>query len=378
MGAYRFSIAWTRVYPEGSGEVNQAGLDFYRRLVSGLRERGIEPVATLYHWDLPQALQDDGGWPNRATIDAFTEYAGTVASALGDHVGTWITHNEPWVAAFLGHLEGVFAPGLRDWGLALRAAHHILVSHGQATEVIRSETDRAQVGIALDCRPSVPADDESVTANQHFDGFRNRWFFDPVFGLGYPADMLDLYERSGRLGTGLGSFVADGDLEIIATPIDVLGINYYTTIRVEQGSEERDVPEGAVGPNPPPGFTEMGWRIDPAGLYGFLKRVDVEYGPKSIIISENGASFSDGPDSDGQIEDRRRIAYLRDHIREVLRARDGGIPVDGYYVWSFLDNLEWTQGFDQRFGLVWVDPVTTDRIPKSSFYWYQDLISGSM
>lgn len=371
VNAYRFSVAWTRVIPDGDGAVNPAGLDFYRRLVSGLVERGIEPCLTLYHWDLPQALQDKGGWVSRATIDAFVRYASITAEALGDDVGSWITHNEPWVSTFLGHLEGVFAPGLTDWRTALTVGHNILVSHGKAVRALRDTLPNARVGIALDCRPSYPADDDAVDSNRRFDGFRNRWFFDPVFGRGYPEDMVSIYSSLGRMDSSL---VRDGDMEEIAVPIDFLGLNYYTTLPIDVAGVEREESEGPMGPNPPPEFTEMGWRVDPAGLKKFLERIADDYSPESIFITENGASYSDGPDDDGLIHDQRRIDYLDSHIDAALAA---DAPVDGYYVWSFLDNLEWLLGFSQRFGLVWVDQITGRRIPKDSYYWYRDRISAA-
>lgn len=374
VGAYRFSIAWTRVIPDGVGEVNHSGLDFYRRLVDGLLERDIEPWVTLYHWDLPQALQDEGGWASRDTVGAFARYSETVTRALGDRVRNWITHNEPWVAAFLGHLYGVFAPGVTDWRVALRAAHHILVSHGRATEVIRGLAPDASVGIAVDCRPVRRRSDDQAAA-RHFDGFRNRWFFDPLFGKGYPDDVVDAYRRAGRLEGDPPGFVQDGDMEVIATPLDFLGLNYYTTLPVAVGAEERDDPERAPGSDQPPGFTEMGWAIDAGGLHSYLLHLHEVYDPGSIVITENGASFSDSPDEDGLVRDDRRIAYLAEHVQAVVEAVEKGVPVDGYFVWSLLDNLEWTQGFDQRFGLVWVDHQTQVRIPKNSYGWYRDVAS---
>lgn len=372
--AYRFSTAWTRVIPDGDGEVNQAGVDFYRRLVDGLRARDIEPYLTLYHWDLPQALQDQGGWRSRATIDAFARYAGVMAEALGDHVDQWITHNEPWVASFMGHLEGRFAPGIEDWPTALTAAHHILVSHGRSARRIKETSGDSQVGITLDCRPAKPSDESAAPAAQRFDGFRNRWFFDPVFGLGYPTDMVDIYRSEGWLPQDL---IRDGDMEEIAAPIDFLGINYYTTVEISGDIEYAEPTEGPVGPDPDEDFTEMGWRTDPQGLADFVERVSREYSPRSILVTENGASYSDGPGPDGEIHDQRRIDYLDRHIDAVMSAREDGVPVDGYFVWSLMDNLEWLAGFTQRFGLVWVDPDTLERIPKDSYRWYRDRIRES-
>ncbi|HSM44409.1 MAG TPA: GH1 family beta-glucosidase [Acidimicrobiia bacterium] len=375
--AYRFSTAWTRVIPDGDGEVNHAGIRFYRRLIDGLVERGIEPFLTLYHWDLPQALQDRGGWTTRETIDAFARYARIMAEELGDGVGRWITHNEPWVTAFLGHRDGVFAPGMTGWETGLTAGHNLMVSHGRATQAIRDVVSDARVGIALDCRPSVPADENSVDTNRYFDGFRNRWFFDPVFGHGYPEDMVDDYTRRGHLRDGLATFVSDGDLEEIAAPIDFLGLNYYTTLTITAGADESNEPEGPVGPDPLERYTEMGWRNDPGGLNDFLARVSTDYGPQSILVTENGASYSDGPDEEGNIDDRRRIEYLDSHIAAVMTARGRGIPVDGYFAWSLLDNLEWIEGLSQRFGLVWIDEHTGERIPKASYHWYRQRIEAA-
>jgi len=371
--AYRFSVAWTRVIPDGDGEVNRAGLDFYRRFVEGMRSRGITPYLTLYHWDLPQPLQDRGGWASRNTVDAFARYAGVLADALGDHVGHWITQNEPWVSAMLGYKDGYFAPGIADWSQALSASHHLLLSHGRATEEIRSRLGNAAVGIAIDCRPTAPAtpSEEDRSAAEHFDGFRNRWFFDPVFGLGYPEDMMSLYVDKGKVEPEM--IIADGDLDEIAAPIDFLGLNYYTTVSVGAGAEETDETEMAPTVDPTPGYTETGWKIDPDGLRRYLEHLSASYSPASILITENGASYSDGPDETGEIDDWRRIDYLRDHIAAVIEARENGVPVDGYFVWSFLDNLEWLDGFSQRFGLVWVDTNTMQRIPKRSFDWYAEV-----
>ncbi|MCI0543387.1 MAG: GH1 family beta-glucosidase [Actinobacteria bacterium] len=372
VGAYRFSIAWTRVLPDGTGEVNPRGLAFYLRLVDGLVERGIEPWATLYHWDLPQTLQDRGGWVRRETVDDFAVYARVVAEALGDRVGVWLTINEPWVAAYLGHLYGVFAPGLEDWGAALRAAHHLLLAHGRAAVRLR-EHSGGRVGVAIDCRPARPAGPEDVQASRHFDGFRNRWFFDPVMGKGYPDDVLDHYVATGRFDPAI---IGETDMEEIAVPLDLLGLNYYTTTAVRTGDEEFDEPAREPGSPAADGYTEMGWAIDPGGLRDYLVTLHDLYGPQSIVVTENGASYGDGPDAQGRIRDERRIDYLRAHIDAVMEARGLGVPVDGYFVWSLLDNLEWTLGFDQRFGLVWVDHQTQERIPKESFYWYRDVATG--
>lgn len=377
--AYRFSVAWTRILPDGTGRVNQPGIDFYSALIDELLAAGITPYLTLYHWDLPQALEDRGGWRARSTVDAFAEYAGVVAGALGDRVKHWITHNEPWVAAFVGHRDGAFAPGRTDFGEALAASHHLLLSHGAAVPIIREAVPGAHVGIAIDCRPAMPATtrEADVDAHRHFDGFRNRWYFDPVFGKGYPADIVRDYRAAGHFEEAVPPFIQPGDMGRISAPIDFVGINYYTSLAVRAGAEESEDTGVAPGGPAPEGYTEMGWPITPGALTGFLRRVWDTYRPRSIIVSENGASYSDGPGPDGTIDDARRIRYLTRHVEAVGRARGGGVPVDGYFVWSLLDNLEWTSGFDQRFGLVWVDHETQERRPKGSFHWYRELIGGS-
>lgn len=371
--AYRFSIAWTRVLPEGTGRIDETGLDFYSRLVDGLLDVGITPWVTLYHWDLPQILEDRGGWPERSTVEAFVDYTDVVTQRLGDRVKQWITINEPWVAAFLGYRDGVHAPGRRSWADALSAGHHLLLAHGRAVPVIRANAVEASVGIALDCRPSFPASDEpeDVLAEKHFDGWRNRWFFDPIFGGGYPDDMVATYHDRGRFPEEKAPFDLPGDQAEIATPMDFLGINYYTSLGIAAGDEEEDEPERPPGSEQPEGFTEMGWRNTPEALTRFLERVHREYGPSRIVVTENGASYSDPPDSN----DERRIEYLRTHIDAVQAAIEAGVPVTGYFVWSLLDNFEWALGYTQRFGLVWVDHDTLERVPKQSFAWYGQRIA---
>ena len=377
VNAYRFSAAWTRVLPDGTGEVNAAGLEFYDKLVDGLLARGVEPWLTLYHWDLPQALQDAGGWPDRESVDWFTQYTQVMVDHFGDRVTNWITINEPWVSAFLGHRDGIFAPGEQSFSSALRAAHHQLLAHGRAVRVIKEAVPDARVGIALDCRPAIPASDwaADVAAAIHFDGFRNRWFFDPVFGKGYPADMVEDYSATGRLPADL---ILPGDLEVIAEPIDFCGINYYTSIRIDASSKETDFTEGPVGNPAAPGYTEMGWRIDPDALGNYLRLVHDTWQPASLVITENGASFSDEPGPEGQVHDELRIDYLDQHIAQIEQLREEGLPIDGYFVWSFLDNLEWVSGFAQRFGLVHVDHTTQARTIKDSGYWYRDRIAAGI
>jgi beta-glucosidase len=316
--------------------VNQRGLDFYRRLIDALLEAGITPWVTLFHWDLPQALQDQGGWAARGTVDAFVRYAEVMAGALGDRVTHWITQNEPWVAAVLGHVEGIFAPGIRDWATGLKAGHHLLLSHGESIAAIRSHSQDAKIGLALDCRPGGPASSspEDQAAWKHFDGYRNRWFFDPIFGRGYPDDMVSAYRQRGRIDDL--SWVEPGDLEKIASPIDFIGINYYTSLMVKAGGEESEDTGVDPGADPPAGYTEMGWQVTPAALADFLKRVQTEYWSGSIYVTENGASYSDGPGPDGAIADDRRIEYMRGHIAAVESAIEAGVPVAGFFYWSLL------------------------------------------
>jgi beta-glucosidase len=377
INAYRFSTAWTRIIPDGSGETNEAGLGFYSDLVDELIRNDITPWLTLYHWDLPQGLQDQGGWLNRDTIDAFVRYADATSAALGDRVTNWITHNEPWVASHLGYGVGQFAPGIAEFGSALVAAHNILVSHGRSVPVIRNNSAGSQVGIALDCRPSHPASDDpaDIAAERTHNGFRNRWFFDPVFGKGYPADTVAVVEERKIFDSPGLPFVEAGDLDEIAVPIDFLGLNYYTSVAVS--ADDPDA-EGVVlpeGPDQPPNYTEMGWEITPDALTEYLVKLNDEYAPASIVITENGASYSDRPGEDGAIHDLRRIAYLESHLRASAVACDRGVPLDGYFVWSLLDNLEWVAGYSQRFGIIWVDHASGQRIPKDSYHWYRKVVS---
>ena len=369
--AYRFSVAWTRVLPDGVGDINEEGMQFYERLVDGLLERGIEPWLTLYHWDLPQALQDRGGLVSDQFPKWFSSYAEIVAQRLGDRVKRWITINEPWVAAFAGHRFGLHAPGIQDWTSALAAAHHLLVGHGRATKTIRSIAPEAKIGIALDCR-DVNAASESPTdiaAARHFDGYRNRWFFDPVFGKGYPADMLEAYAAAGRIPVDL---IKDGDLDEIAVPTDFCGLNFYTSVVIGAGSEELEPPAGRVGIPPTPGHTGMGWLIDPDALGSFLRRMHTDWDVNQICITENGMALNTGPDHGGRVRDQERVDFIAAHLEAMEGAIADGVPVSAYFMWSFMDNLEWRSGFSQRFGMVHVDHETQVRTLKDSALWYRD------
>lgn len=374
--AYRFSIAWPRILPAGRGAVNQPGIDFYSRLVDGLLAAGIRPIPTLFHWDLPQALQDAGGWPNRDSVAAFTDYADVISRALGDRVKDWITHNEPWCTTMLGHVLGVHAPGLRDWYAGLRTAHHVLLSHGEAAARLRANTPGGRVGIALNFEPAVAASPSSADfhAARWWDGYFHRWFLDPIFGRNYPADMVDYYTRATFLPHGL-DFVQPGDLDIIATPLDFFGVNYYTR-HVARGSSPDNLPQ-TIFPAPEAERTQMGWEVVPDTFYDLINRLHFEYRIPQILITENGCSYIDHPDAAGRVADPRRIAFLDGHLRALHRAMQNGAPVMGYLQWSLLDNYEWAEGYTQRFGLVYVDYATQQRVIKDSGYWYRQVIQAN-
>jgi beta-glucosidase len=367
LNAFRFSIAWPRIVPDGRGRVNEPGLDFYDRLVDELLAADIRPFVTLYHWDLPQALEDAGGWPERATAEAFAEYAELVARRLGDRVRHWVTHNEPYCSSWLGYAVGAHAPGRTDPAAAVPAAHHVLLSHGLAVEVLRRESPDAEVGIVLDSWPVYPLSDDprDVEAAWEADGFRNRLFFDPVLRGQYPEDVLE------RLGA-TSPPIRDGDLATIAEPIDFVGLNNYsrTIVAANGDGGPRNVPATDAP------MTAMGWEIYPHGIYEVLARLHREYGVSSLYVTENGAAFPDVRGHDGRIDDPERIEYLAEYLGAVSGAIADGVPVHGYFVWSLLDNFEWSHGYSKRFGLLYVDFPTLERIPKSSFYWYRDLIGA--
>jgi beta-glucosidase len=368
---YRFSIAWPRIFPSGSGQLNQKGLDFYRKLVDGLHKRNIRPMTTLYHWDLPQALQDQGGWANRDTASRFAEYAATVYRALGDGVTDWITHNEPWVVAFVGNAFGTHAPGLKDWGKALQVSHNLLLSHGLATQAYRATNSKnGQIGLTLNLAPMYPVSDKPAdkAAAYRYDGFQNRWFLDPVFKGAYPADMLPYYEKK----YGSLSYIKPEDLKIINAPIDFLGINYYSPSRiVSQPSSGYFELGTSPGPNP---VTAMDWEIAPDSLYDLLVRLKQDYGNIPLYITENGAAFDDKIGTNGEIDDARRLHFLYLHFAAARRAIEAGVNLKGYFVWSLMDNFEWAEGYSKRFGIIYVDYPTEKRTPKRSALWYRDVI----
>ena len=380
--AYRFSIAWPRIFPDGTGtEPNQEGLAFYSRLIDGLLKRGIEPWVTLYHWDLPQALQEKGGWLNRDTMDAFVAYADCVSKAFGGRVKHWITHNEPWVIAHLGHVTGEHAPGeKKKWLNSFICSHHLLVSHGRAVPLIRQNSPGCQVGMTVNLCPAIPASESEADADatRHFDGFFNRWYLDPLFGRGYPADIVADYVEQGRLPDNTLAFVEAGDLEEAAVETDFLGINYYSGAIIRSNSipEEENAPR-IHHESPESERTAMGWPIQPELLEALLLRLHADYSPKALIITENGASYPTTPDEDGQIRDVERQAYFRSHIAACQSAIQKGSPLVGYFAWSLLDNFEWAFGYSQRFGLVFVDYETLERTPKDSAHLYSQIIANN-
>ncbi|MGB4594992.1 MAG: GH1 family beta-glucosidase [Anaerolineaceae bacterium] len=379
--AYRLSISWPRILPKGRGAVSQAGLDFYSRLIDGLLEASITPMVTLFHWDLPQELQDEGGFAVRSTAEAFVDYADVVTRHLGDRVTRWITHNEPSVFAYVGHSFGAHAPGLKDPACALRVAHHLLLSHGWSIPVIRANIPQAEVGIAVNVNYNQPASPSSYDYQvwQYEFGMWSRWFLDPLFGRQYPPDLVENAINNHSLpSTGL-DFVQAGDLQVIATPTDFLGVNYYS----RQLSRDWNVPDEQ---NLPPtvfqapkndhDWQEMeDWEVYPDGLFNVLTWLNFEYQPAAMYITENGASWSDGPDETGRVRDTRRISFLQRHFEAAHRAIQIGIPLKGYLVWSLMDNLEWGYGFSQRFGLIWVNFQTGQRILKDSAFWYKRVIA---
>ncbi len=371
LGCYRFSIAWPRVIPDGRGRVNQRGLDFYRRMVDGLLDRGVTPMVTLYHWDLPQPLQEAGGWACRDTVDRFGDYAEAVTGALGELVPLWVTVNEPFCAGMIGHLQGRHAPGIVNLRSALAASHHLLLAHGRAMELIKDAAPGALAGNSVLLSDISAASDACADqeAAARLDGYENRWFLDPVSRGGYPADLLDWYGRLVPI-----DFIRDGDLKSIAAPLDFSGINYYETKTVaydpgEPFHQARVLP--ATGR-----LTAGGIEAAPAGLGRVLRRLRDEYPAVPLYITENGAPFHDYVDPAGQVNDHDRVRYLAEHLTEVQRAIADGVDVRGYFVWSLLDNFEWADGYSRRFGLYFVDFGTQARIEKASARWYRQLIAS--
>jgi beta-glucosidase len=375
--AYRFSLAWPRILPEGKGRANERGLAFYERLVDALLEAGIQPYVTLNHWDMPQVLEDAGGWPARPTAEAFAEYANLATRRLGDRVKNWITHNEPWCISMLGYRDGVHAPGKKTPAAALAASHHLLLSHGWAMQAIRANVRAARAGITLNLVPAEPASGSAADADasRASDGSANRWFLDPLYGRGYPTDVIEDRLGDGTLASGALPFVRRGDLETISVPTDFLGINYYA----RHIARSTAVPEAK---NDPPTvrrsdeLTEMGWEVWPDGLEKILRQVHERYAPSVVYVTENGAAYEDrGPNGAGPVADAARTSYIERHLRAAARAIAAGVPLKGYFLWSLMDNFEWSYGYTKRFGILWVDYATQERSPKESAHFYRDVIA---
>ncbi len=370
--SYRFSISWARVFPDGKGTPNQRGLDFYKRLVEKLNENGIKPAATLYHWDLPQKLQDLGGWANRDSVGWFADYAAYMFEKLGDQVPVWITHNEPWVVSFIGNWVGRHAPGITDFSTALQTSHHLLMSHGQAVKAYRETGGNGEIGITLNMNPVYPVSDsrDDTAAARMFNEYLNKWFAEPVLKGTYPEELLRYYQQE-----GLFPEIDDSDMKIIHQPVDFLGINNYYSSFIKYDGSQWPIPaaETMTGRD----RTQMDWEIYPEGIHDLLVYLDKEYGGVKIIITENGAAFNDIVNREGKVEDDNRIDYLYRYLGQIHRAISSGVNVRGYYAWSLLDNFEWGHGYSKRFGLVYVDFKTQERIMKKSALWYRDVIRNN-
>jgi beta-glucosidase len=367
---YRFSMSWPRIFPQGKGQVNQKGLDFYSRLVDELLAAGIAPFPTMYHWDLPQALQDEGGWANRDTAHHFAEYCAAVVNHLGDRVKHWMVFNEPWVFTILGHMVGAHAPGIHDSSLALRTTHIVNLAQGMAVRAMRATGKVESVGTAFSTMSAYPASDspEDLAATERLHRFNNVWFLETAQNGRYP----DAYVRGmdlERLG------VQPGDMDIVKAPLDFIGINSYTRVVVANDPQDANLGARFVAA-PDMDRTEMGWEVYPEAIYQIIMRLWNDY-RRPIYVTENGCSYGDGPDESGAVNDDRRVRFLQGYIGQVGRAIREGADVRGYYHWSLTDNFEWGHGYSQRFGLVHVDFPTQRRIIKKSGHWYRDLIAGN-
>jgi len=370
--AYRFSISWSRVFPKGNGKPNPKGLNFYKNLVETLLDANIKPIATLYHWDLPQALQNKGGWANRDLTKHFEEYAKCMFHKLGDIVPMWITHNEPWVVAYVGHAFGEHAPGIKDTKKAIQVAHNLLLSHGMAVKTYREMGLEGQIGIALNLSPVYPAtssENDKIAARKQ-DQFMNKWFLDPILKSTYPKMLLRFYQRKYGVPD-----IKKEDMKIISAPIDFLGINYYSR-NVVKADESSELGIGHVKIENAK-YTEMGWEIYPKGLYDLLLGIRKDYRTIPLYITENGVALNDKLTKDHKVNDRKRIDYLRVHFKEAWKTIKNGVPLKGYYVWSLMDNFEWAFGYSKKFGLIYVDFQTLNHIWKNSAYFYKDTIKSN-
>ncbi len=366
--AYRFSIAWPRIFPQGRGRPNPAGLDFYDRLVDSLLEAGIVPFVTLYHWDLPAALQDLGGWANRDIAHWFAQYAVAVFARLGDRVKHWITLNEPWVVMDAGYISGRHAPGMRDLGAGLRVAHHLLLAHARAVHAYRACGGKGQIGITLNLGPQQPASDspQDRAAADRAHAYLNRLFLDPIFQGQYPQVLVDWFRD-------WWPHLCEGDLEEFHTPVDFVGVNYYTRRVLRYSPGEGTVHAAGVPQDAP--HTAMGWEVYPQGLYELLVWIRDSYGNPALYITENGAAFEDTLSAEGEVDDPDRLDYLRRHLAQAHRAIQDGVDLRGYFVWTLLDNFEWAHGYSKRFGIVYTDYPTQRRVVKQSGRWYAQVIA---
>lgn len=367
---YRFAISWSRVVPGGEGGANPKGLDFYDRLVDELLKSGIQPAPTLYHWDLPQALQDKGGWPNRETVDRFVDYARIVFDRLADRVRLWSTHNEPWVAAFMGYATGIHAPGICDYSQAYQAAHHLLLAHARTVQLFRQSGFAGEIGLVLNLNGLLPmtGSEADLAATQRVHDETHALFLDPIFKGAYPQRLFDF------IGTHRPK-VRSGDMELIHRSSDYLGLNYYNTDLVSH-DDAGGFNRARLTPFSSPGWgrTEMGWGVDPDGLRRELLHVKENYANPKIYVTENGCALPDVPDEKGFVPDWGRIRYFASHLQGMHAAMDAGANIAGYFAWSIFDNFEWERGYRPRFGLVRVNYETLERIPKQSAYWFGEVI----
>jgi len=371
---YRLSISWPRIFPNGIGMPNEKGIEFYRKLLTLLVENDIKPAVTLYHWDLPQKMQDIGGWANREMTDYFEQYAKYVFSKLGDLVPIWMTFNEPYIMSHLGHWRGGHAPGIRDFSTSLLVDHHILLAHGKAVRAYRETGLKGEIGIALDMSPIHAATQkkEDIETAEREDQYKNKFFSDPIFKGKYPQKVLDWFSDKVTLPE-----VSDEDLKIISTPIDFLGVNYYSRMEIKAGSDQWPILFEYAGTDDEDLKTDMGWEIYPDGLYEILTRLNREYNGVKLYITENGAAFTDVVTEDGQINDVKRLDYLKNHFIKAHAVIESGVNLAGYYVWSFMDNFEWGEGYGRRFGLTYVDYKTQKRTLKKSGHWYKEVIKNN-
>ena len=375
VNSYRFSTSWPRVVKGNLKDINSKGLDFYDKMVDGLLKRGIEPFLTLNHWDVPQAFHDRGGWLKRDASQIFLDYTEIVSNKLGDRVKNWITHNEPWVIAHLGYNEGKHAPGHKCLYETLKVSHHLLLSHGEAVPIIKSNSNNSKVGITLNLTPAYPASSSEADKRsaELFDQFFNTWYLNPLYGKDYPKEIIESWKNQGELKNDL-DFVKEGDIDTISYPTDFLGVNYYSRAinRCSITEEDKNLPVEIIAGEK----TKFDWEVFPQGLKDLLIRINRDYSPPSLFITENGASYDYDIEKNDHIDDVKRVEYIRSHIDACRQAISEGVPLDGYFCWSLMDNFEWAEGYYHKFGLIHVDNKTQKRIPKNSYKWYREFLSN--